>query len=127
MAMRSMSARARDQILNPGKCAFRFIGNDARKVEKPECISPQIERQRVRAARSAGSNPAAGLVSLRYSAIARVSQILTPSCVRQGTRIEGESRRISARASGSSGEIRTSSTLRPLNLTSNQPRSDQEE
>src|SRR6266849_2198551 len=88
--MRSMSACAPDQILKPEWRALRFIGNADRKLVNPECISPQIERQRARAGCSAGSSPAFGLTSLRYSAIAKVSQILVPSCVRHGTRIDGE-------------------------------------
>ena len=40
-----MSALAFDQILNFGKCALMFIGSAWRSETKPECISPQIERQ----------------------------------------------------------------------------------
>src|ERR1700730_2320348 len=64
--MRSMSACAPDQILKPEWRALRFIGSAERKLVNPECISPQIERQRARAGRSAGSSPASGLTSLRY-------------------------------------------------------------
>src|ERR1700690_3306247 len=62
---RSISAWARDQILKPGKCPFRLTGSDARKVVKPEWISPQIERQWARWIRSAGNKPAFGITSLR--------------------------------------------------------------
>src|ERR1700686_5709534 len=82
---RSISACARDQILKPGKCPFKLTGSDARKVVKPECISPQIERQCARKMRSEGSRPASGMISLRYSAIAYVSQTVAPSCRRHGT------------------------------------------
>ncbi len=40
--------------------------------------SPQIERQWARAMRSVGKSPASGYFSLRYSAMAQVSQILAP-------------------------------------------------
>ena len=49
-----------------------------------------------------GSRPASGLSSSRYSAIASVSQTLTPSWVRQGTRNDGDSSSSSARVEGSS-------------------------
>jgi hypothetical protein len=39
-----MSPRAPAQDLKPGKCALMFIGNAERRLLKPECISPQIER-----------------------------------------------------------------------------------
>ena len=39
--------------------ALMFIGKDARKALKPECISPETERQWVRAARSSGRSAAA--------------------------------------------------------------------
>ena len=40
-----MSAWAFDQILNPGNSARMFIGSAWRSETKPECISPQTERQ----------------------------------------------------------------------------------
>src|SRR6476659_948062 len=64
--MRSMSACAPVHTLKPGWRALRFIGSAERKLLKPECISPQMERQRARAVRSFGSRPARGLTSLRY-------------------------------------------------------------
>src|SRR5215468_3835623 len=124
---RSMSACARDQILKLGKWPFRFTGSEARSVEKPEWISPQIERQCARCTRSAGSNPASGQTSLRYSAIASVSQTVAPSWRRHGTRIEDDSSRISARAEGSSGAVTISSNSRPANFASSQPRNDHDE
>jgi hypothetical protein len=93
---------------------------------KPECISPEIERQRARAAWSLGRRPAPGFSSLRYSAIASVSQMLTPSWVRRGTRNDGDSSSNSARVDGSSLEAMTSSNSRPAILQSSQPRSDHE-
>src|SRR6202022_4829975 len=102
---RSISACARDQILKPGKCPFRLTGSDARKVVKPEWISPQIERQCARDTRSSGSRPECGMTSLRYSAIASVSHTVAPSWRRHGTRIDDDSSRISARADASSGEV----------------------
>jgi hypothetical protein len=60
VVMRSMSPRAPAQALKPGKCALMFIGNAERRLLKPECISPQIERQWARCARSVGNNPASG-------------------------------------------------------------------
>ena len=96
---RSMSACAPAHTLKPGWWALRFIGSAERRLAKPECISPQIARQWARAARSAGSRPASGFASARYSAMASVSQTLAPSCVRQGTRNDGDSSSSSARAS----------------------------
>src|ERR1700688_2734775 len=124
---RSISACARDQILKPGKWPFRLTGSEARKVVKPEWISPQIERQCARKMRSEGSSSAFGMTSLRYSDIASVSQTVAPSCRRHGTRIEDDSSRISARAEASSGAVMTSSNGSPENLVSSQPRSDQDE
>ena len=49
-AMRSMSACAPLTTRKPGWCALRFIGSAERRFAKPECISPQIERQCARAA-----------------------------------------------------------------------------
>jgi hypothetical protein len=47
---RSMSALARDQTVKFLTLADKFIGSAERSAEKPECISPQIERQCARAA-----------------------------------------------------------------------------
>src|SRR3954470_11964200 len=124
---RSMSDCARDQILKPGKCPFRLTGSEARSVVKPEWISPQIERQCARCTRSAGKRPASGITSLRYSAIASVSQTVEPSCRRHGTRIDDDSSKISARADASSGAVTTSSNSSPENLVKSQPRSDHDE
>src|SRR5260221_2152489 len=124
---RSMSACARDQILKPGKWPFRLTGSEARSVVKPEWISPQIDQQWARWMRSAGTRPASGLISLRYSAIASVSQTVAPSWRRHGTRIDDDSSRISARADASSGAVTTSSNSSPENFVSSQPRSDQDE
>src|ERR1700709_1508538 len=125
--MRSMSPCARDQILKFGKWPFRLTGNDARRVVKPEWISPQIERQCARCMRFAGNRPGSGITSLRYSAIARVSHTVAPSCRRHGTRIDDDSSRISALAEASSGEVRISSNSSPENLASSQPASDHDE
>src|ERR1700760_350660 len=95
---RSMSACARDHILKLGKWPLRLTGSDARRVVKPEWISPQIERQCARKTRSDGNRPASGMTSLRYSAIAMVSHTVAPSCRRHGTRIDDDSSRISALA-----------------------------
>src|SRR6266480_703924 len=124
---RSISACARDQILKPGKWPLRLTGSEALSVVKPEWISPQIERQCARSTRSAGSRPASGQTSLRYSAIASVSQTVAPWCLRQGTRIDDDNSRISARADASSGAVTTSSNSSPENLVSSQPRSDHDE
>src|SRR3954470_6267479 len=124
---RSISACARDQILKPGKWPFRLTGSEARSVVKPEWISPQIERQCARCTRSDGNSPASGITSLRYSAIASVSQTVAPSCRRHGTRIDEDSNRISARADASSGAVTISSNGRPENFVSSQPRIDQDE
>src|ERR1700712_2742691 len=63
--IRSMSDWARDQILKLGKWPFRLTGSEARKVVKPEWISPQIERQCALSMRSAGIRPESGMISLR--------------------------------------------------------------
>src|SRR5262245_15054224 len=123
---RLMSACAPAHTGKFGCLAFRFIGSAERRLLKPECISPEIERQRARAARSAGIRPASGLISLRYSAIARVSQIRMLLWVRQGTRNDGASRSNSARVDGSSLDTICSMKSRPAILQSNQPRRDQE-
>src|SRR5258708_853261 len=52
---------------------------------------------------SAGSRQASGMISLRYSAIASVSHTVAPSWRRQGTKIEDDSSRISARADAGGG------------------------
>src|ERR1700682_4273629 len=127
VVMRSISLCARAHTLWPGKTRLRFIGSAERRFENPECISPQTARQCARAARSAGNNPLFGLTSLKYSAMASVSHTLIPSWVRHGTRIDGESRRISLRASASSGETMTSLKSRPANLARSHPRNDHEE
>src|SRR6266850_3352230 len=124
---RSISACARDQILKPGKWPFRLTGSDARSVVNPEWISPQIDRQCAREMRSAGSRQASGMISLRYSAIASVSHTVAPSWRRQGTKIEDDSSRISARADASSGEVMISSNSSPENRVKSQPRSDHDE
>ena len=53
--------------------SVRLAHSEERMAEKPECISPQMARQCARAARSAGSKPAFGLTSFRYSPMASVS------------------------------------------------------
>src|SRR5471030_98470 len=125
--MRSISPWARDQTLKLGKCPRRFIGSAERNELKPECISPQIERQWVRAGLVAGNKPAVGYNSLRYSVMARVSHTLISPWFRQGTRIEGDSSRISARAAASAGGMAMVSNSMPLNLATSQPRSDHDE
>ena len=53
--------------------------------------------------------------------------LVAPSWRRHGTRIDDDSKRISARAEASSGAVITSSNSIPENFASNQPRSDQDE
>ena len=77
--------------------------------------------------RSSGIRPASGLISFRYWAIASVFQTFAPSCVRQGTRIDGASSSSSLRASASSGETITSLNSRPAKRAISQPRSDHDE
>ena len=125
--MRSMSACAADQTAMRRPSVRRFIGSDDRRAEKPECISPAIERQRARAIRSPGYMPACGKTSCRYSAIASVSHTVTPSCTRQGTRIDEARSSSSARVSGSSDATTFSSNSRRASRASRKPRSDQEE
>ena len=105
----------------------RFIGSDERSAEKPECISPEIDRQRARAMRSPGYIPAFGHTSLRYSAIASVSHTVTPSCTRHGTRIDEARSSSSARVSGSSDATTFSSKSSRASRASRKPRSDQDE
>src|SRR5581483_4778915 len=123
---RSMSACAPAQTLKSGWCAFTFIGSAERRLEKPECISPETERQCARAVRACGSSPASGRISLRYSAIASVSQTLMPLWLRQGTRNDGDNNNNSARVEGSLLATVCSSNSSPAILHSSQPRSDQE-
>jgi elongation factor P len=126
--IRSMSDWAPAQTLKPGWLAFRFIGRAARRLAKPECISPQMERQRARAARSLGSSP-----SLRQGLVQElgdrqgVPDLRCRRTVRQGVRNDGDSSSSSARAAASSSGTFTVSNSRPANLQSSQPRSDQEE
>src|ERR1700751_3054941 len=122
--MRSISARAPAQALKPAKRALMFIGKAERRLLKPECISPQIERQWARCPRSEGNNRAQGLISWRYSAIANVSQIFRPLWVRHAKRKDGESKSNSARVEGSSAETCCSSKSSLDILQSNQPRND---
>src|SRR5690606_21666488 len=86
---RSTSGRAPEKILNFLCCVLRFIGSAERRLWKPECISPETDRQCARATRSAGNSPASGAISFRYSAIASVSQTVTPPWTRRGTSTEG--------------------------------------
>jgi hypothetical protein len=125
--MRSMSACAPGHTLKPGWWALRFTGRADRRLLNPACISPQIERQRARAARSAGRRAAPGNRSLRYSAMASVSQTVIPSWVNRGTRNEGDSSNSSARMEGSSFGTTSSRNARPAIRQRSQPRSAQDE
>src|SRR5262245_5663759 len=103
------------------------MGSAERRLLKPECISPLMARQCARATLLVGSSPLLGLISLRYSAIASVSQILTSLWVRHGTSIDGESSSSSLRALASSGGMMTSLKSSLANRASSQPRSDHDE
>ena len=61
--MRSMSAFAPLKTRKAGWKARRFIGRAERRLTKPECISPEIERQWARSATLPGRKPASGKVS----------------------------------------------------------------
>src|SRR6516165_12729688 len=98
-----------------------FIGKAERILAKPECISPETERQLARATRSLGNRPASGNNSLRYSAIASVSHTLTAPVVSEGTRNEGDSNSSSARVDGSSAGTICTSKSSPDILQSSQP------
>ena len=50
-----MSACAADQMVTRRPSVRRFIGSDERSAEKPECISPEIDRQRTEQMRLAVS------------------------------------------------------------------------
>ncbi|EWS62759.1 hypothetical protein Y695_04011 [Hydrogenophaga sp. T4] len=63
-----------------------------------------------------------GLISLRYSPIASVSQTCTPSWSSEGTRIEAESSSISAFMAGSSGEMMCSVNSSLASFAISQPR-----
>jgi len=69
---------------------------------------------------------AGAIVSLAVTA-PDLFQTLAPSCVRHGTRNEGESNSSSARVDGSSLESSFSSNSMPAILHSSHPRSDQDE
>ena len=58
--------------------------------------------------------------------MARVSQIVAPLCVRQGTRKDGDMRRSSPRVEASSVDSIFSSNAKPAILHSSQPRIDQD-
>src|SRR5580700_10169256 len=103
-----------------------FIGSAERMLLKPECISPETERQRARVAESLGSSPASGNFSFKYSAIASVSQTLMLPLTSDGTRNDGDSSSSSALVDGSSAGTACSSKSSPAILHSNQPRSDHE-
>ena len=122
-----MSACAREKTRNDGKLALMFIGRAERSGAKPACISPEIERQRARRARSVGRIAASGLISCRYSPIARLFQIVSPSWRRHGTSIEGDKSSSSARVAGSSSGAIATSKSSPDILVSSQPRKDQDE
>src|SRR5580704_9984189 len=118
----SISACAADQTTKPGLVLRRLTGKAERSAANPECISLQIERQCARASRPDGSNPAFGYSSFRYSPIAIVSHIETPSWIRVGTRIEEDCSSNSARTDGSSAETICSAKSSPAHLASSQPR-----
>src|SRR5260370_15379614 len=103
-----------------------LMGRAERRLMKPECISPEIERQSARAAASGGSRPASGDSSLRYSAMASVSHTLTEPLVSEGTRKEGDRTKSSARIEGSPEPATCSSKPRPAVWHSSQPRTDHE-
>src|ERR1700733_11501848 len=86
VTMRSISAWAPVQTLKFGYCPLMFIGRADRKLLKPECISPEIDRQWARATGSRGSRAASGHSSFKYSAMASVSHTLTFPVVSEGTR-----------------------------------------
>src|ERR1039458_6694083 len=125
--MRSMSACAPGQTLKPGWWPLRFIGKAERRLPKPPCISPEIERQGAAAARDGGNRCARGLTSLRYSAMAIVSQTAIDLWVKRGTRKLGDRSKSSARIAGSSLGMMVSSNARPANLHKSHPLRDHEE
>ena len=123
----SISACADDHTVKPGRLNRKFIGKDERKAANPECISPEIERHLALAWFSRGSIPASGKFSLRYSAMAIVSQTLTSVCSRQGTRIEEVRISNSSFARGSSAATLSSLKVIPESLARRKPRKDQDE
>src|SRR5579862_1585799 len=120
--IQSISACAADHTTKLGLILLRLTGSAERNAANPECISPQIARQWARAAGSFGSSPAFGRSSFRYSPIANVSQIETPSWIKVGTRIDEDCSRSSARTDGSSADTICSSKSRPAHFASSQPR-----
>src|SRR5579864_8287901 len=122
LRIQSMSACAADHTTKLGLTLLRLTGSAERSAANPECISPQIERQRARASGSFGSKPALGLSSLRYSPIASVSQIEMPLWIRVGTRIDEDCSSSSARTVGSSADTICSSKSSPAHFAISQPR-----
>ncbi len=125
--IRSISACAELQTVNPGLWNRRFIGSEDRSAENPECISPEIDRHLARAAFSFGSICASGYNSLRYSAIAKVSQTVTSPWIKHGTKMDEVRISSSSFARGSSGETRSSTKSIPDKRAKRYPRSDHEE
>lgn len=107
--------------------ALMFIGKEDLSAVKPECISPQMDRQWARCTELEGSKFFFGATSFKYSPIASVSQTLTLLWCRQGTKIEGDKSSNSALLSGVSVGTLISSKSTPDILVINHPLSDQEE
>src|SRR3954453_537774 len=125
--MRLISALTADHSVKSGRNRRRFIGKEPRSAAKPECISPDTERQWARALGSSGSMCAFGKVSFKYSARASVSHTTTSPWTRYGMRIDEDCNNNSARFVGSSGETTFSSNVIPERRASKKPRSDQDE
>src|SRR5690348_11828626 len=79
-----------------------FMGMADRRFWKPPCSSALTDRQWARAGGSSGSKAEVGCVSLRYSAMARVSQTFKFPISREGTRNDGDNWSSSARVDASS-------------------------
>ena len=95
-----------------------------RSAAKPECISAATERAMARARGCAGHSVFS--CSAQYSAMARLSQMVSPSCSSTGTSPAGvwsSSTGVPAAPSG----MTTVSTSSRASVTASQPRIDQEE
>ena len=108
-----------------------FMPQAERSAPNPLCISAQMLRARARCVLSAGQSCASGQVSARYSAIASVSQMASPSSINRGTLPVGfNGLMVRLKLEGASKESKrtmTSSNAMPAWVMSTQGRIDHDE
>jgi len=103
------------------------MGRAERRLVNSEYISPDTALEWTRARRSFGNNPVSGASSQRYSAMTRVFYTVSPSCLKQGIRKEGDNSGNSVCVDGSSLETTISSNSSPITQRRSQPRMGQKE